>query len=177
MLNVVASLCATGLVAAFVWRRRQAWFSCQFDHDDRLVVLFVLVLGANAVISYPYTKDVIMSPAGAFYALAFYAAMKAWWASNAASPRPVRGTAFVLCVLLAATWSMRAIGIHATLRYRAQVVRNEWAYVDDWVTSQHFDGAEPRAARLRRQLQQDALIGRPAPPAVTLPFAQLLDIY
>src|SRR5690606_24023628 len=64
-ISSAASLAATTAIALFAWRRRHALLARRFDRDDQLVLIFGMVLVANAVISYPYTKDVIMSPAGA----------------------------------------------------------------------------------------------------------------
>ncbi len=47
-----------------------------FSHGDRLVILFVVVLAANAAISFGYTKDIIMSPAGLFQAAAVFVAVR-----------------------------------------------------------------------------------------------------
>ena len=77
IMNLVATISVDGgCSAVFVWRRRDAWLARRFERDDQLVALFVMILAANAVISYPYTKDVIMSPAGAFFAVAGFAAVR-----------------------------------------------------------------------------------------------------
>jgi hypothetical protein len=172
MLNVVASLCATGMIAVFVWRRRAAWMARTFDRDDRLVLLFAAVLVANAAISYPYTKDVIMSPAGAFYALAVFAAARHVLPGPG---RPATAAAAALCLVLGATWSVRDVGTHLTLRKAARDVRNEWAYVHAWLRQNGGTLAEPGAAALLRQLQADAL-ARPTPPAIDLPLPRIYDV-
>ena len=46
------------------------------DASDRLILLFAVVLAANATLSYAYTKDDIMSVSGIFYGLAAYAAIR-----------------------------------------------------------------------------------------------------
>jgi hypothetical protein len=46
------------------------------DMTDRLVFVFAGVLAANALLSYAYTKDDIMSVSGVFYGLAAYAASR-----------------------------------------------------------------------------------------------------
>ena len=72
LVGVVSSSIATGLIGRYVWVRREFWRRWELERGDRIVMLFVLVLLANAGISFAYTKDVIMSPAGYFYAAAFF---------------------------------------------------------------------------------------------------------
>ena len=70
----VSSLVTTALIAGAgvqVLRRYRA-----SDPSDRLILLFAAVLAANAVLSYAYTKDDIMSVSGVFYGLAAYAAIR-----------------------------------------------------------------------------------------------------
>ena len=51
---------------------RPAVAAFTLERDDQLVFVSVAVIVANAVISYGYTKDEIMGPAGTFYALAAF---------------------------------------------------------------------------------------------------------
>ena len=72
-LTFISSLVTTGLIAMalVVMLRRRA-----IDRSDRLIFIFAAALAANAVMSYPYTKDDIMSVSGFFYGLAAYAAIR-----------------------------------------------------------------------------------------------------
>jgi hypothetical protein len=176
LISPVASLLATLLVAAFAWRRREAWRSWRLDRDDRLVLLFFLVLVANAVISYPYTRDVIMSPAGAFLAVAVFVA-----ARHAIASMPVRAAGRVavatvaLFAVLGTTWAVRVAGAHTNLRRAAYVDRNEWAYAEE--TLRREGAALSDADRvLLRQLTDDAVYRYPAPPPLELPWAGRLGI-
>ena len=165
ILNVVSSTVATAVIGWYGWRRRRAWFSLTVDRDDRLVLLFLMILLANAVISYPYTKDIIVSPAGAFYAIAVYVAVR-HLVIAAGSWFSLRGVATALCcLLLSVTWAVRYTGQHAILRRDAFVVRNEWAYIDAWLELQNIKLAQPHERALLRQLRNDALIWHPVPPA------------
>jgi hypothetical protein len=159
--TAAAATAATLLVAAFAWRRAAAWRARQFTHHDRLVLLFLAVLPANAAISFPYAKDVIMSPAGAFMALAVYAAARELVA------RPAAGTgrrqAVLACALLSLAWSVRLLSVHVELRVAQHKVRDEWAVVDDWIAQQRMDVSDPRARRLRDVLRTDAIVERRAP--------------
>ena len=156
LINVIASTLATAAIAAYAWRRRRVWWNRHFERDDQLVLLFAGVLAANAVISYPYTKDVIMSPAGAFAAAAAFVALRDAVA-RASARRGVAGAALVaLCVVLACAWTIRAGGTLMGLRHQAFNVRSDWAFFDEWVVerSLRFDAD---AIRLKDRLQRDAL--------------------
>ena len=56
-------------------------------------VFSLMTLLANAAISFPYTKDVVMSPAAAFHALAAAVALRELFLRVAARPWPVTVTA------------------------------------------------------------------------------------
>jgi hypothetical protein len=164
---LVASTLGTVVIAGFAWTRRAEWWRLRFDRDDRLVIVFAAMIGFNALISYAYTKDVIMSPAGAFFALALAAATRRVATGGLAeSPGPRlswRASALTvfLCVM-SASWAVRAVGIHVGLRHSAHTMRNEWAYADLWFAD---EGQTPTgaAARLKDQLQVDAISRHPTP--------------
>lgn len=157
-LAIGTSTVTTVLIAAGAW---QAWRRRRdgVDEADRLFFIFAGVLSANAVLSYPYTKDEIVSVAGAFYALAAYAAVRrllAW-----AEIRPRRLLVGVLGVVLFITsvgWTMRSAGLHHALRASAFKTRNDWVAVP----AQPID--TPAARALIRQLRQDALDTRVVAP-------------
>jgi hypothetical protein len=165
---LTASTLGTLVIVTFAWIRRGEWWRLRFDRDDQLVLVFAAMVGFNAFISYAYTKDVIMSPAGAFFALALAAATRRV-ALGGMPGGPERGWSswravaltVLLCVMSAA-WAVRAIGIHVGLRHSALVMRNEWAYADLWFAD---EGQTPTgdAARLKDQLQLDAVSRHPAP--------------
>lgn len=158
---VVASTSATFLLGVFIWRRRGAWRRREFTHDDRLALLFLMLLGANAVISYPYTKDVIMSPAGAFFALAVFVSARAV-VPFAGSTGPLRaGLLLSFCALLSISWSVRLLSVPVELWVAARNVRNQWAYADDWIELQRLDGNDPKLRALLETLRTDALRKRP----------------
>ncbi len=165
---VIASTLGTLVIAAFAWTRGGEWRRLRFDRDGQLVAVFAAVTGFNAFISYAYTKDVIMSPAGAFFALALAAATRGvalGGMPGGPGGRPFSWRAVALTVLLgvmSAAWAVRAVGIHVGLRHSALVMRNEWAYADLWFADA---GQTPTgsAARLRDQLRLDAVSRHPAP--------------
>jgi hypothetical protein len=165
-LNVVASLLGTLAMAMYIWRRRSDWLARRFDRGDRLMIVFAAVLAANAAISYTYTKDVILSPAGVFYAVALTIATASLVASAASATRRRFGV-MVFLLLLSTTWGLRAIGAHIGLRKAAVATRNEWALIDQWLERERQTPASPQAAALKRQLEDDAIWRHPARPAVT----------
>lgn len=174
VVNVVASTCATALIAVYAWRRRRAWLARQFDHDDRLVLIFLAVLAANATISYPYTKDVIMSPAGAFYAVAVFAAARGLLPRVAASRSVLTAALVLFCATLGASWSLRAMGLPLGLREASRKVRNEWADVDHWIVKQDIR-LDARGRALLDRLRGEALFADPAPPRLVFEYSWLVD--
>ena len=174
LVTVISSAGVAALVAAFLWRRRAVLRSRRFERDDQLVLLFVMVLGANAAISYAYTKDVIMSPAGAFLAVAaFVAGRHVMSALPGALPAPRAAMVLVAFFVLGAAWASRVIETHAFLRAAAIVERNDWAYVESTLQEEQVVLSE-RAAALMKTLQEDALVRHPPPPALLLPSIRLL---
>jgi hypothetical protein len=166
VVNVIASVSGTLVLLWYAWRRRADWLARRFTRDDQLVAIFVAVTLANAAISYTYTKDVILSPAGIFYAAALTVAVKALIETGSVTASGLRLAALtVFLVVLSGAWASRAIGIHIALRATGAVVRTEWVYVDDWIERQ---GIAPDAAgiALKRQLQADAISKHPMRPIV-----------
>jgi len=133
-----------------------------------------MVLVANAVISYPYTKDVIMSPAGAFFAIAGFVAIRnvlTWLPSRVS--RRVTILAVVGAALVSTTWAVRVVGTHVSLRGSAYAERNEWAYAEGSLASEGIVLTGKDAA-LFRQLRDDAIYGHPPPLPLRPPMAWLL---
>ena len=174
-IGLSASVCATALVSIFVWRRRYAFAAWRLDRDDRLVALFVMVLAANAVISYPYVKDVVMSPAGAFLAVAVFVAARniLAWLPAVASPRMAM-LALAGFALIGTTWAIQVIDTHLGLRAAAYSQRNEWAYAEISLAEEGVVLSDPERAFLRT-LRDDALFTHPAPPPLNPPLRVLLD--
>ena len=176
LVNVMSSLLATGLLGWFAWSRRDAWRTGDLTRDDRLLLLFVAVLAANSLISYAYTKDVIMSPAGAFYALAVFVAARHAADHFTIRSASVRAATLGAAAVLSTGWAVRDVGEHAALRRAAVVVRNEWAYADEWIAEQQIDVSSPAAAALEQQLFDDAVWRHPAPPPM-LPDQDWISVF
>ena len=174
IINLVATVSVTAALAVFVWRRRNQWLARRFERDDRLVALFIMILAANAVISYPYTKDVIMSPAGAFFAVAGFAAIRnlLTWLPARISPRAAT-VALAAAALVSGAWAVRVVGTHLNLRTGAYVERNEWVYAESSLADEGVVLTEPDR-QLMRQLRDDAIFVHPPPPPLEPPLRDLL---
>ena len=167
IINIVSSALTTIVILYYAAHRVVAWRRGEITDNDRLVLLFLAILPANAVFCLAYTKDVIMSPAGVFYALAAFAAVRHIVTFPQASS--VRQAAIaVLMVVVAGGWSVRLVGIHYLLRSTAGTVRTEWAFVDNWQARNQITIASPERVRLKQTLYDDAIWRRPAPPRVDL---------
>ena len=170
LVNVVVSTMATVLIAVNLIPRLRRWRQWTFERDDVLLVMFVAVLGANSAISYPYLKEVVMSPAGMFYAIALYIAVRDLL--DRMRPQTSAAALWVAVPLfvLSTGWSLRAVTLAQTLRSSAFVNRNDWAAAEerqDEVRAQwrqrHRD-----AERLVRQLR-DEVVHTPVPQPYTTP--------
>jgi hypothetical protein len=60
------------------------------------------------------------------------------------------------------TWSIRAIGLHAALIQTSAQVREQWAYIDDYLAEVGYNPPPPHVEALKRQLQDDAIVKHPA---------------
>jgi hypothetical protein len=172
LVNVLSSTLATLAVAAFAWRRRRAWLDRRFDRRDGIVLLFVLVLGANALVSFSYTKDAIMSPAGALLAAAVYVALAD--GVEAAARTGARALPVVVVALLSTGWAIRAVGIHAALARTAFEVREQWASIDEYIPRWR-DELSPAELALKRQLQNEAILYHPGGPPLREAWTRLFD--
>ena len=173
VVNVAASTTATIAIVRFAWIRRHAWLRLDLDRRDRIVLLFGAVLAANAAMSFAYTKDVIGSPAGLFWAAAACVACGDL-VERAAAVRFLRRAAIVaFLVVVSGTWAIRDLGLHAALEQDAFDVREQWAYVDE-IRSRYGD-LDAHALALKRQLQDDAVRVHPGYPPVRKQWTRLFD--
>lgn len=159
LVNVGASLFATGLIVAYVIDRLRSGVRRASTLADRHVVIFAAVLVANAALSFAYTKDEIISIAGAFYALPVFGAavhfLRRWperrrsWPATAA-----------LCLLFvagSAAWATRAAGVHHVLRSQAFVHRNDWTRMErEWRRDGNWERYS-HSESLIRQFRQEAI--------------------
>ena len=172
VINVVSSTLTTCVLAWYIAKRAAAWARRSIRPDDLVVVLFLAVLPANAVLCIVYVKDVIMSPAGVFYALAAAVALRELL-TGTGHQRAARSRALAAAVLVCVStlWGWRLLGIHYSLRAEAAKVRAEWAYEDEWEARNRILISTAEGAALKRTLLDDAIWRRPAPPRLDIGWA------
>lgn len=155
-IGIVTALATTGIVVlAAVHYLRSAKGRVLNDDNARLLLVFAVVLAANAAASFAYAKDQIVTIAGTFYALAAYAGVR-YVLTSAGN----RARALVLASLIgiaACGWAVRTMGVHHALRTQAFNHRNDWAMVAEWLEARGEWPSEPRGQALVRQLQAEAL--------------------
>lgn len=172
-LNMLSSMAMT---ASVVWYlgHLSGWRKWTFSRGHALVLVGFAVLVANAVMSYPYSRDASMSPAGVSYAIAAAPAM-AYIVSRLRTQRAI-GRAIVLAalMLISAAWCLRTVALTYTLRTTGFVYRNDWVGAEDWLRDQGVLPTDERGLALVRMLRQEA-IRVPVPnPGVAQAFA---DVY
>jgi hypothetical protein len=174
LINVISSFLSTILLARFVLVRASRWRGGLLGHDDRLVLMFLAVLLANALISFPYTKDPIMSPAGAFYAVAVFFAARDLVKSFSDRRHAAVAMCAVAALLLVCSggWALRAAGLHYRMRHMAFLQRADWAHAPQWLEQQgvRLDNARERA--LVESLRARAIDMPAPPPQFAQPWAQ-----
>ncbi len=165
IINVVSSAITTAAIAWFVTRRWSAWRHGQFDRDDQIVFIAMAMILANGIISYSYTKDEIMGPAGVFYALAAFVAISAL-VSRFTRPAPAIA---VVLFIAASGWVVRTAGLHYQMHLMTFYDRNEWVYVDDWLASQQSTPTTAEGKALVNRLREEALDGSTINPYLLSP--------
>jgi hypothetical protein len=181
LVGVLSSSIATILIGRYIWIRRTVWRRWELERGDRIVMMFVLVLLANAGISLAYTKDVIMSPAGYFYAAAFFVACRHYVDSLLVEAPGIRlrrlapAIAAAVMLVLSVTWTIRAVGLHAALTQTAYKVRQQWAYFDVYI-ERNYQPVPPRVEALKTHLQNDAVIVHPGSPEMREELTSLFEM-
>lgn len=166
---VVSSAFTTGLI---VWAAGARLFR-RIPHaragDDQLLVVFAVMLVANATLSFAYTKDEVISVAGAFYACAAFVAAR--YVLGDDRPSSGRVARVLLCVMLsgvATLWACRSVGTHHALRVQAFKHRNDWARLEEGRYLRADSPYYHQGTALMRQLRREAL-DMPVPNPELLP--------
>jgi hypothetical protein len=158
-LSRVAIPVATSLAttAVMIWAAVRRVRNRTFDDAARLLVIFAAVLLANAALSFAYTKDEIVSIAGAFYALAAYGVVRGLLAATVDWRPAARAACAIALCMLAVGWTLRSVGVHVFLRSQAIKQQNDWVSLPyarqrsgDWPD-------DPAAAELILQLRREAI--------------------
>ena len=136
--DIGTSLLTTLVCAAWGMQALRRWRAGLTTHADRVAAVACALIGANACISYGYTKDVIMSPGGVCFALVVYAAVR----SLAEPPQAPAGGRLAVAALvgcLAVGWAVRAAALPVLLTETAFKTRNDWATVYPALRRQRID--------------------------------------
>jgi len=154
LLPVISSVLTTALM---VWIALRSARLRAFDDTERYFFVFIAVLAVNAAISYAYTKDEIVSPAGAFYALAAFGAVRQLLlVSGHWRPRARMAGTLLLCAL-AALWTVRSVGVHYKLRWQATRHQLDWVSLPyEWQRQDRWP-SDPAAQQLLLQLRRTAI--------------------
>jgi hypothetical protein len=176
LINLLTSAALTVLVAPFTVRAFGRWRRGEATDADRVTLVGLALLGANAVLSFAYTKDVIMSVGGACVALvAGVAAAEAVRRRPAAAWR--RAVWQVALVTLSLGWIVRAAALPHLLWDMAFKTRNDWATVHQWLDKQEIEIRNDDARRFVERLRREALaIPMPHPNLQRPPYLQYLDL-
>lgn len=173
LINIVSSAVTTTIVVWAAVRALRVGYrgnSPQFGRDIQLMAVSLAVIGANAVISYGYTKDEIMGPAGVFYAIAAFVAAVMLLSTIATAGARIPQSAIAFSMLIAsAGWVERTVGLHYHMNLMAFYDRNEWVFVDDWLAKQHAAPATDAGRMLVKQLQNEAIDGKTVNPYLLSP--------
>ena len=155
-LDIGTSLLTTMLCTVWGIQAIRRWRARRTSYADRVAGVACAVLVANAVMSYGYTKDVIMSPGGVCFALVVYAAVRSL-AEPAVAPVAGRIMAAVLVSCVAAGWAVRAAALPVLLTEWAFKTRNDWATVYPWLEGQRIAVTLPEERALVETLRRAAL--------------------
>ncbi len=162
LINIVSSGLTTALIGWSLTSRVRAWRARPFEPGDQVLVVAVAMLVANAVLSYGYTKDEILSPAGVFYALAAVVALRDLLTRldvrlTTGAPAAVVVGLALLVAPVSGGWGLRALGLHYRCQQMALDVRNEWVEVDRWLERQQATPTTDEGRAVVRALRREAL--------------------
>ena len=157
--NVISSSLTTIVIVWYAARRCGAWIKGELTHDDRLFIVAAAVIAANAAISFPYAKDVTMSPAAAFYPLAMFAAMRGLLADRTNRRTPIWGgvVVYALVAAISVGWTIRAFSLYVDMRRAAYKAQSDWVTVSEWLVEQHIDLPTPSQRQLVEQMRTEML--------------------
>ena len=159
ILAVATSLATT---VAIGWTALRAYRVRALDDNARYIAVFAAVVASNAAISFAYTKDEIMLPAGVFYALAAYGAWRALADSTVVRQRARAAALAVVLVAVSLGWSVRAAGLPYHQRSQMFKQRGDWAELAGDMRRAGHPVTSSNADHLIERLYGDAL-SRPAP--------------
>jgi len=155
-LTVLSSLALTAVMAwttvAWWWRRTP------LQRPGRLAIVAAVIIVANAVLSFAYTKDDIIAVAGVFYAIAAFTAVRAALEYMVTGGFLRAAAISIVVCLLASAWAMRSSGVHHVMNEHAFRARNDWAELPlRWQREGRWPKS-PEQIALIEQLRSEALV-------------------
>ena len=128
-LTVLSSLAMTIVMAwtAFASWRKVWRTGSTLPRSGRLAIVAVVVLVANAALSFSYAKDDIIAVAGVFYAIAAFAAVRAVLEYGQGGGVVRAAVVSMAMLALGSAWAMRSSGVHHVMNEHAFRTRNDWA--------------------------------------------------
>lgn len=163
VINVVVSLTTTTVMVWFAATRARRWLRLDLDDPDRLFLIAAGAVAANACISYPYLKDVVMCTGAVFYPVAAFVALDAF--VTRLVDRPVRRVAaagaIAVVLVVSVGWSMRGVGFFGNVRQQAYRAQADWVAVDEWLADQHVQVNTPAQRALVDRLRAQMLAMTP----------------
>lgn len=171
-LNVVSSMAMTGCVAWFLLSVRPNWRRWVFSREQAMVLVALAVLVANSVISYPYSRDVTMSPGGVCYAIAAGTVISSLLGRAGTLSAAQRAVMTAVVLLISVTWSLRTIALTYTLRTAAFIHRNEWVGAEQWLREVGRFPTDERGVALMRTLRREALSFSIPNPGIAQPYGE-----
>jgi hypothetical protein len=139
------------------WRARAGGRESALGRSGRLAVIAVVILVANAALSFSYAKDDIIAVAGVFYAFAAFAAVRAALEYAEVGGLVRGGLVSVMLLALASAWAMRSSGVHHVMNDHAFRSRNDWAELPIRWQQEGRWPKEPQPLALIERLRDQAL--------------------
>jgi hypothetical protein len=175
--NLVTATALTLLVVPFVTRVVRRWWRDEKTDSDRVTLVALALLSANAVLSFSYTKDVIMSLGGVCFALMAGIAMQEAIGRTQLIAGRRRLLAHTALAALSLGWAVRATALPYLLWEQAFRTRNDWSMVYQWLDDQEIKVETDEARRLVERLRHDALTMPIPHPNMQRPFyARYFDL-
>ena len=124
VVQLVASMLATAVWIRACARASRQWWMGIADDRDRLLLLTLAIVLANAILGFAYVKSEVLSVGAAFYAAGLFAACASLL--DGARPGRRRAIAAVVVAVLSVTWTTRAAGLFFSLRSSAYKTASDW---------------------------------------------------
>jgi hypothetical protein len=167
-INVVSSTLTSLVIIVYSVSRLPRWIRRQVEPEERLVIVFWAVAMANAVLSYAYTKELIISVAGCVYPLVAFVAVRNLVHARRATESALRVAVIVLLLAVSATWTLRAVGLHYNLTIAAAKNRDTWCDLPRWMRQNNWTPRDDPEWQFVLALQRQA---------VMMPVASAFEVY